>query len=351
MDEWSEAWAASARVAFGWDPRARGPDADRYGKGEPVERLERRVAELLGKEEAVWMPSGTMAQQIALRIHADRTGRRAVGFHPYCHLDTHEERAYELLHGLHAVLLGGRERLITADDVGGVAEPLAALLLELPQRDLGGMLPPWDDLVATCAAARERGAALHLDGARLWQCAPFYDRPLAALGELFDTVYVSFYKDLGAPAGCALAGRAEIVAEARVWQIRHGGRLFSVLPLLVAAEHGLDEVLPRMPELVERARAAAAALVQLDGVTVVPDPPHTAMLHVLVRRPLEPLNEAVLALARETGTWPGARFAATADPAVQRSEVGVSPASLDVPLEDVVEIWREILTRAEPASA
>src|SRR5207302_558590 len=115
-------------------------ERDRYGKGEVPERLEARVAELLGKEAAVWMPSGTMAQQIALRIHADRSGRRAVAFHPFCHLDVHEERAYEVLHGLHAVLLGARDRLIAAADVEAVAEPLGTLLLELPQRDLGGRL-------------------------------------------------------------------------------------------------------------------------------------------------------------------------------------------------------------------
>ena len=189
--EWREAWLEAERYAFGdaaaeRDPAtalralvARAPDGfdvDRYGGGELAERLERRVAELLGKEAAVWMPSGTMAQQIALRIHADRTGRSVVAFHPQCHLEAHEEGAYRVLHGLRAALLGGRERLIETKDVEELREPIAAPLLELPQRDLGGELPPWDDLVATCEAARVRGAALHLDGARLWQCGPFYGR-------------------------------------------------------------------------------------------------------------------------------------------------------------------------------
>src|SRR5690349_12947069 len=101
------------------DPAVRAIHDERYGGGELPERLEARVAALLGKEAAVWMPSGTMAQQIALRIHAERTGRRAVAFHPYCHLDTHEERGYEALHGLRAALLGSRERLISPEDVAG----------------------------------------------------------------------------------------------------------------------------------------------------------------------------------------------------------------------------------------
>lgn len=257
-------------------------ERDRYGKGEVPERLEARIAALLGKEAAVWMPSGTMAQQIAVRIHAERRGRQAVAFHPHCHLDTHEERGYAVLHGLHAVLLGRRDRLMRAEDLEGVAEPLAAVLVELPQRDLGGLLPEWDELVALCDVARATGAALHLDGARLWQCGPFYGRELAEIAALFDTVYVSFYKDLRAGAGCALAGDAELVAEARVWQIRQGGRMFSVLPLLLAAEQGLDDVLPRMPELVARAKEVAAAVLDArEGLHVLPDPPQTAMFHVL----------------------------------------------------------------------
>jgi threonine aldolase len=359
--EWREAWIEAERNAFGDSAAERDPaatlqallerapdgyDVDRYGGGELAERLERRVAELLGKEAASWMPSGTMAQQIALRIHAGRTGRRAVAFHPQCHLEAHEEAAYQVLHGLRAVLLGGRERLVGTRDVEALREPIAALLLELPQRDLGGQLPSWDELVATCDAARARGAALHLDGARLWQCGPYYERPLDEIAAHFDTVYVSFYKDLGAPAGCALAGPEELIAEARVWQIRHGGRLFRAYPYLLAAEAGLDERLPRMPELVARARAVGEALATLDDVTVVPDPPQAAMFHLVVRRPLEALNDASYAVTRESRTWLCGEFGATDDPGSQRTEVSLTAANLDVPVDDVVELFGELLRRA-----
>src|SRR6476659_2964538 len=203
------------------DTRLDGRETGTRGLGGLLaERLEERVAGLLSKDEAVWMPSGTMAQQIALRVHARRSGRELVAFHPLCHLDVHEERGYEWLHGLRAATLGHRDRLVTTADVEGLAEPVAAVLLELPQRDLGGRLPAWDDLFATVDAARAGGAAVHLYGARLWQCGPFYERALDEIAGLFDTVYVSFYKDLRAPAGCALAGPADFVAEARVWQVR-----------------------------------------------------------------------------------------------------------------------------------
>jgi threonine aldolase len=191
--------------------------------------------------------------------------------------------------------------------------------------------------------------AVHLDGARLWECAPAYGRSVAEIAALFDTVYVSFYKDLGAPAGCALAGPADIVDEARVWLVRHGGRLFSATAYLLGAEAGLGEVLPRMPELVARARAAGDALRALEHVTVVPDPPQTAMFHVIVRRPLEGLKLAALELARESGTWPGAWFVATEDPDVQRCEVTVTIANLDVSIDDLVSLWSELLRRAARA--
>jgi threonine aldolase len=142
-----------------------GERADMYGKGERIERLERRVAELLGKEAAAFMPTGTMAQQIALRIHSDRRGTRTVCFHPTCHLEIHEHKGYQLLHRLHARLVGDPNRLMTRAQLDEVHEPLAALLLELPQREIGGLLPSWEDLVA--GWAHDRGAAAHMDGARL----------------------------------------------------------------------------------------------------------------------------------------------------------------------------------------
>lgn len=356
-----EVWSGCERFAVGFGARERDPrstllelagrapqlnDADRYGKGALAERLEERVARLLGKEAAVWMPSGTMAQQIALRIHARRTGRRIVAFHPQCHLDTHEERGYEWLHGLRASLLGERDRLVTADDVAGLKEPVAAVLLEVPQRDLGGRLPPWDELAATVEAARAGGAAVHLDGARLWQCGPFYERGLDEIAALFDTVYVSFYKDLRAPAGCTLAGPAVVIDEARVWQVRHGGRLFTAFPFLLAAERGLDEVLPLMPAFVEHARALGAELNQLDDVSVVPAPPQAAMFHLHVRRDPERLNDAALDLAVETKTWIGAGWRDGADPSVAVLEISVGEANLEVDPYEAAELYSELLGRA-----
>ncbi|TFV64011.1 threonine aldolase, partial [Blastococcus sp. CT_GayMR20] len=131
---------------------------DRYGHGGVVAELEAETAEVLGQAAAVYLPSGVMAQLSVLRVHADRRGRRAVVFHPECHLREHEDQALERLHGLIGRPAGDRNRLLLRADLDDVAEAPAALLVELPQRDLGGRLPPWDDLVAQVDWARDRGA-------------------------------------------------------------------------------------------------------------------------------------------------------------------------------------------------
>ena len=225
-----------------------------------VTALETEVRELLGKPAAVFMPSGTMAQQIALRVHADRRGRRVVAFHPTCHLELHEDKAYQRLHGLVGRPLGDGRELLSLADLEAVGEPLAALLVELPQREIGGRLPAWDDLVALVGSARERGAAVHLDGARLWESGPFYARPLSEIAGLFDSVYVSFYKGLGGLSGSMLLGEDDVVAEAREWRRRHGGTLFQLWPYAAAGLAGLRLRLPRMTAYVEHAQAIAAVL-------------------------------------------------------------------------------------------
>jgi threonine aldolase len=319
---------------------------DSYGSGERIERLEARTAELLGKESAVFMPSGTMAQQIAARIWSERRGITTLAFHPTCHLELYEEKGYERLHGLHAKLVGDPNRLITLDDLEAVREPVAMLLLELPQRELGGLLPAWEDLVAQVEWARAHEVALHLDGARLWEAQPFYERPHAEIAGLFDSVYVSFYKGLGGMAGAALAGDAVTIAEARVWLRRHGGNLVTVHPFVVTAERALDERLDRMPAYAAHARALAAALATVDGLEVVPDPPQTPMFHLLLRGERERLIDVALSLAEESKVFLFADPSSTTSPSWQRLEVAVGEITLELEPDEVRDLFAEVLARA-----
>ena len=270
------------------------PDLDRYGGGGEVEVLEREVAELLGKEAAVFMPSGVMAQQAALRSWVERSCTDAVAVHGLSHFVLHELDALSELHHLRVQHLTHDPRPATVEDLDDVAGPLAAVSIELPLRDAGYLLPTWDELVAFSSSAHERGVPVHLDGARLWESQPFYDRPHAEIAALADSVYVSFYKGLGAMAGAALAGPADLVAQARRWRLRHGGTMFTLLPYAVAARDGLAKRLPRMGSYVARARELAVGLDALDGVRVLPQPPHTNAFRVFVDLAADRLEEATL---------------------------------------------------------
>src|ERR1700719_2212656 len=134
-------------------------EIDYYGIGGVVAELEAEVASLLGKESAIFLPTGTMAQQATLRVHAARRASRSVVFHPMCHMETNEERGYQRLHGLFGIPAGPRDEPLSSPPPARFGEPVAALLLELPQRGLGGTLPAWDELVAQASWARDRGAA------------------------------------------------------------------------------------------------------------------------------------------------------------------------------------------------
>lgn len=321
-------------------------EADRYGQGELLSSFEKEVAGLLDKEAAVFMPSGTMCQQIALRIWTQRRGTTNVAFHPKSHLETHEEKAYQRLHGLHGILVGSMDHLLTLDDLKAIAEPLGALLIELPQRDLGGQLPDWETLNEIIAWARERGIPTHLDGARLWECQPFYQRTYAEIAQLFDTVYVSFYKVLGGIAGSILAGPADIIAESRIWQRRHGGNLIHLYPYVLSARKGLREHLGRMESYHTKAREIATHLTPLSDITIVPNPPHTNMMHLFLRGEQTRLEAAALEIAKETGVWLLFRLTPTIFPDTVMFELTVGDATLDLSNQEIVALFQSLLTRA-----
>lgn len=323
-------------------------EIDRYGDGGVVTELESEVGALLGKPAAVFMPSGTMAQQIALRVHVERTGRDVVLWHPTCHLNLHEGQGAERLHHIQPRAVGEAGRLLTLDDLEGVAEYAGVLLLELPQREIGGQLPDWDDLVAQTELARSHGTALHLDGARLLESLPHYGRPADEVAGLFDSVYLSLYKGLGGLAGCVLAGDEQLIAEAREWRLRHGGRLFAMWPYAASGLAGLRRRAPRMGAYADHARAVAADLATLDGVAVLPYPPVSNMAHLYLRADSERFAAATRELAEQKGfwTWGGG---ATADlPSHLVVELTVGDATLELASSEIREIVAGLLESSRP---
>ncbi|MEW2066419.1 beta-eliminating lyase-related protein [Streptomyces sp. NPDC007346] len=323
------------------------PDSavDVYGNG-VVADLERRVAGLLGTEAAAFFPTGTMAQQVALRCWAERTGDATVALHPLAHPELHENGSLGTVSGLRTVHPTAAPRMPSAEEVREFPEPFGTLMLELPLRDAGFVLPTWDELEETVAAARERDAVVHLDGARLWECTEHLTRGLQEIAALADSVYVSFYKSLGGLSGAALAGPATLVEEARVWRHRYGGQVFQQYPAALSALIGLEKELPRLPSYVAHAKVVAGAMAEgfaQAGVAwfrVRPEPPHTHQFQVWLPYGAEALDEASLRQAEETGVTLFRRWTEGTTglpPGVSVTEVTVAEAGLEWSAEDVRE--------------
>jgi threonine aldolase len=311
---------------------------DVYGNG-VVETLERRVADLLGTEAAAFFPTGTMAQQVALRCWSERTGDRTVAMHPLAHPELHERFAYAQLSGLRSVWPTTERRMPTADEIAEFPEPFGTLFLELPLREAGFLLPDWEDLVATVEAARDRDAVVHFDGARLWETVHHFGRPLPEVAGLADSVYVSFYKTLGGISGAALAGPEAYVAQAKTWRHRYGGQLYQQWPVALSALAGIERELPRLGEYVAQAMLVAGALAEavagVPGARVFPEPPHTQQFQLWLPFSADALNEAGVVLAERTrqslfGTWrePGL-------PGISQTEVTIAEPGLAWSAQDV----------------
>lgn len=312
---------------------------------DPVRELEERVADLLGKPRALFFPSGTMAQQTALRVHAERRGRLTFAAHPQTHLQAWENQGYAAVHGLRFQPVGDRHELLTLPDLRAVGEPLAAVVFELPQRDIGGLLPTFDDLTAQTAWARGSGAAAHLDGARLWEAQTGYDATFAEIAALFDTVYVSLYKGLEGIRGAVLAGDAETIGQAAVWRRRLGGAITDAWPLALAALIGMDENLPRMAEYKAHAQAIAAAI-NADGFArTTPEVPATPLFHVHLPLSRHDAQRAGQALTEDTGIRLFLYARSHPDPHRCSVEISIGASGLGFTPDEVVELIKGLPSR------
>ncbi|SOD75645.1 L-threonine aldolase [Streptomyces sp. 1222.2] len=314
--------------------------ADMYGN-RVVEALERRTAALLGMEAAAFFPTGTMAQQVALRCWAARTGNPVVALHGLAHPEMYERHAFSQVSGLRPVRLTSESRLPTADDVRGLDEPFGALMLELPLREAGFVLPSWEELEEVTEAARERDAVVHFDGARLWESATHFGRPVDELAALADSVYVSYYKSLGAYGGAAIAGPRTLVDEAKAWRHRYGGQVFQQFPTALSALVGLERELPRLPEYVRHARVVAAALREgfaaagVPWARVHPEEPHTNEFQVWLPYEVDVVAEAAVRQGEQTGALLFARPWDQGGPGLAVTEIEVRAAALEWTAADV----------------
>ncbi|WP_338650561.1 threonine aldolase family protein [Listeria seeligeri] len=276
-------------------------ESDIYGNGAIIEDFQTKIAKILGKEEAVFFPSGTMAQQIALRIWADRNDNRRMAYHPLSHLEIHEQDGLKELQQINLILLGTADRLLTIEDIKALQEPVSSVLLELPQREIGGQLPSFEELEEISQYCKAQGIALHLDGARLWEITPFYEKSAEEICALFDSVYVSFYKGIGAIAGAILAGDADFVQEAKIWKRRYGGDLISLYPYILSADYYFDKRIGKMASYYEAAKKLAERFNACDGVKTVPEVPVSNMFHVHFEKSVDVIGTKLAEIQDEIG--------------------------------------------------
>ncbi len=270
---------------------------DVFGEDPTVNRLEEYVAELLGKEAALYAPSGTMTNQIGVHVGTSRGDE--VLIHEGAHIFVYEVGAPALLSSVQLRTLSGEKGVIDPDTLRAAVRPenvhfprSRLLCLENTHNTAGGTVYPLEDFAAVAGAARELGLKVHLDGARLFNAQAATGIPAREWCEHADTVSVCSSKGLGAPVGSLLAGDEETIGEARRARKAFGGGMRQAGVIAAAALYAFEHNVQRLTEDHERARKLAAGLREA-GYTV--EPPETNLVLVEVERP----EEFLQALARE----------------------------------------------------
>ena len=246
---------------------------DVYGEDPSVHELEHRTAEILGKESALFVPSGTMSNQIALLLHTRPGDEVVIG--EGAHIAFYESGAGAAWAGVQFAHAGSgglfdEQELAAAVKPPADYHPRTSLVcLENTHNRAGGRIFPERAVAAIVARARQFGLATHLDGARLWHAALATNRSEALLAAPFDTVSVCFSKGLGAPVGSALVGSRDAVRRARRYRKMLGGGMRQAGILAAGALYALEHQRARLAHDHASARELGRALASLPGVRVV----------------------------------------------------------------------------------
>jgi len=256
---------------------------DVYGEDPTVNRLEQRAAEIIGKEAALFVPTGTMGNTIGVKLHT-RHGQEVI-----CEARSHVFN-YEL--AMMAWFSGCLPRPVASEDgilrweqirpairpPGPHWAPTGLIVLENTHNMAGGTVSPLEVTGEICARAHELGLRVHLDGARIFNAAAFLRRPVRELAAGADTVMFCLSKGLGAPVGSLLAGTAEAIAQARLYRKRLGGGMRQAGVLAAAGLIALEEMPARLEEDHRNARLLAEALGRLPGVRI----PHRVETNIVI---------------------------------------------------------------------
>ncbi len=249
---------------------------DVIGTDPTVELLQSRIAEILGKEAALFMPSGSMTNQIAIRVHC-RPGDEFI-CEADCHVYNYEQAAYAQLSGVATRTVPGTAGVLHVDQLRSLIRPdnehqvrTRLVCLENTHNRGAGAIQPFENVVEICNWAHANGLQTHLDGARLFNAAVATGIPEIRWAENFDSVSVCFSKGLGAPVGSALVGSSDFIKQARRARKLFGGAMRQVGILAAGALYGLEHHRKRLCDDHENAQLLANTIRSTDGLTLEPD--------------------------------------------------------------------------------
>jgi threonine aldolase len=266
---------------------------DVYGDDPTVRLLEERTAALLGKEDAVYMVTGTMTNQVAIRAHTEPGD--AVLFDQNAHVYLLEGGAPASLSGVLPRLLPGVRGIFSPEDVIGalgmphpffpttIPAPVKLLCVENTHNIGGGSIWPLEQMEAVATAARRHGLAVHLDGARLWHATAKTGIPEARYATAFDTVSVCFSKALGAPVGSCLAGPKAFIARARRFKQQFGGGFRQAGIIAAGALYALEHHRSRLDEAHNHAAAFARRIASYPEIHIDPATVETNIVRFRLR--------------------------------------------------------------------
>ncbi|MGM0561817.1 MAG: threonine aldolase family protein [Pseudomonadota bacterium] len=253
---------------------------DVYGDDPTVKALEVRTAELLGKEDAVYMPTGTMTNQVALRCQTEPGD--VILLHEQAHIHETEGAASSVLSGILPKFLPGSRGIFASGDVEAcltpghrfapspMSGPVRMVCLENTHNVGGGAVWPLEDIQAVAQVTRFHETALHLDGARLWHATTATGITEAEYAASFDTISVCFSKGLGAPVGSCLVGSKELMGRARRFKQQFGGGFRQAGIIAAGALHALEHHRPRLQETHDNAKRFAEGLAELPQIEIDP---------------------------------------------------------------------------------
>ena len=281
---------------------------DVYGDDPTVNSLEERVAALFGHEAGLFSPTGSLANQLAIRTLV-KPGEELLT-ETSSHIVRAELGAAATFSGIttrtwqstHGILRAEDPLAIAHENAGPYLVSTTAIAIENTHNFGGGTIQPIDEIAVLARAARARGISMHLDGARIWNAHVASGVSFSEYGKNFDTISVCLSKGLGAPIGSVMLSTKERVAEARIWRKRYGAGMRQVGIIAAAAHYALDHNIDRLAEDHGRAKKIAIALAAIDSSLVDPSKVHTNIVGLELSK-IGITAADLTARCKEAGLW------------------------------------------------